>query len=66
MSKVDEARRSRIERLEKIRRGEGLLAAATSGVGDDEEDEDLQVMASLHESAESSVEGWLVCVVLPN
>jgi hypothetical protein len=52
LSLVDDARKSRIERLEKLRRREDVLP------GDiEDEDDDLRCDQSLHESAESSVEG---------
>ena len=49
----DEARKSRIERLEKLRRREDFLP------GEDDDDDELKCdqQSSLHESAESSVEG---------
>ena len=52
-SMVDDARKSRIERLEKLRRREDVLP------GEDDDDDELKSdqPISLHESAESSVEG---------
>lgn len=53
LSMEDEARKSRIERLEKLRRREDFLP------GEDDDDDELKCdqQSSLHESAESSVEG---------
>jgi len=55
-SMVDDARKSRIERLEKLRRREDVLP------GEDEDDDDVKCdqPLSLHESAESSVEGFIL------
>ena len=63
LSLVDDARKSRIERLEKLRRREDVLP------GDiEDEDDDLRCdqSQSLHESAESSVEGKLMRSGVPN
>jgi hypothetical protein len=51
LSLVDDARKSRIERLEKLRRREDVLP------GEDDDDDEFKGDQSLHESAESSVEG---------
>lgn len=56
LSQIDEARKSRIERLEKLRRREDVLP----GEEEDEDDMRLDQPTSLHESAESSVEGIFV------
>ena len=52
LSLVDDARKSRIERLEKLRRREDVLPGDA-----EDDDDDMRCDQSLHESAESSVEG---------
>ena len=53
LSLVDDARKSRIERLEKLRRREDVLPGGDA----EDDDDDMRCDQSLHESAESSVEG---------